>query len=353
MRAVRSWIFGAFVLLRIARRLVSGYLLIRFAWPFMATRAREESVQRWCRDVLRLLGIRLTVVGRMPENPAPRGLLLVSNHVSWVDTLAIHAVVPCGFLAKASVGRWPVIGRLIRKTGGVFVQRSNPFDLQRALDTMALALTGGRSICVFPEGTTTDGASVRAFSTLVFELSAQRNVDVLPIGLRYRQHGAPTRLPAWIGDEAFLPSLLRIAGAEGIVVELIPGDPLPRNPDRAGAAEEAQARIAELAGIVLAPDTLVASGSSQEPIEATADSRVRDLVVAVREWIASERGIPLPQIGDRTPLRSLGIDSLAILRMVLELEERVGLRIDESKLELTSNATVFDLSAAVVRSEAC
>ncbi|MEO8040762.1 MAG: 1-acyl-sn-glycerol-3-phosphate acyltransferase [Betaproteobacteria bacterium] len=350
---MRSWIFGGFVLLRIARRLVSGYLLIRFAWPFMATRAREESVQHWCRDVLRLLGIRLTVVGRMPANPAPRGLLLVCNHVSWVDTLAIHAVVPCGFLAKASVGRWPVIGRLIRKTGGVFVQRSNPFDLQRALETMDHALAQGRSICVFPEGTTTDGAAVRPFSTLVFELSAQRDLDVLPIGLRYRQHGAPTRLPAWIGDEAFLPSLLRIAGAEGIVVELVPGDPLPRNADRTRAAVAARVRIAELAGIALTADALVATGPGVERIEASGDPRVRDLVQVVRKWIAIERGIPLLQVGDRTPLQSFGVDSLAILRMVLELEERIGLRIDESKLELTSNATVFELSAAVIRSETC
>lgn len=348
MSAVRTWIASAIVLARIARRLVSGYLLVRWIWPFMDQRAREASVQRWCRSVLRVLGMELVTTGQ--PLPTGEGLLLVANHVSWVDAVAIHALVPCGFLAKASLRGWPIIGKLIERTGGVFVQRGNPFDLQRALDTMAAELAAGRSICVFPEGTTTYGTSVASFATLSFELAARRGVGALPMGVRYRQHGRPTQLPAWVGDEAFLPSLIRIAGADGLAVEVIVGERLAPLADRALAAEQARAAVAALVDVPLSAAPVVETDPAAPTMETTSPqfSRVAE---AVRAWIAAERNLAPPQISDVASLRSLGIDSLAILRMMVELEERLGLRVDESKLELSSHATVLELSAAVARSE--
>lgn len=351
MSALRTWVASAIVLPRIARRLVSGYLLIRWIWPFMGQRAREASVQRWCRGVLRVLGMELMTTGQ-PLPPSDReGLLLVANHVSWVDAVAIHALVPCGFLAKASLRGWPIIGKLIARTGGVFVQRGNPFDLQRALDTMAAEIAAGRSICVFPEGTTTCGTSVASFATLSFELSAQHGVGVLPVGVRYRQHGQPTQLPAWVGDDAFLPSLVRIAAAKGLTVELVIGARLAPLADRALAAEQARAAVAALVGVPLSMAPGGAPDAVPPNVENVASPQFSRIAEAVRAWIATERKLAPPQISDAASLRSLGIDSLAILRMMLELEERLGLRVDESKLELSSHATVLELSAAVARSE--
>jgi 1-acyl-sn-glycerol-3-phosphate acyltransferase len=279
------------------------------------------------------------------------GLLLVANHISWLDAVVVHALVPCGFLAKASLRGWPLIGRLIERTGGVFVQRGNPFDLRRALDAMASALADGRSICVFPEGTTTDGATVGAFSTLVFELSAQRGVGVLPIGVRYRRHGQPTQVPAWIGDEAFLPSLLRVIASDGLAVEVIAGERLAPVADRARGAEQAREAVAALVGVPLSHVALIAPETEVAPVANAADPRISRIAEAVRAWIAEELKLPPPQVADLASLRSLGIDSLSILRMVTELEERLGLRMDESRLELSSHATVLELSAAMARCE--
>lgn len=351
MQALRSWFWRVIVLLRIARRLVSGYLLIQFVWPFMDRRARDESVQRWCRSVLRVMRIGISAAGQPFPRPDGEGLLLVANHVSWVDTVAIHALVPCGFLAKASLRSWPIIGHLIDRTGGVFVERGNPFALQRALDAMAMALAGGRSICVFPEGTTTDGTSVASFSTLIFELSAQRGVGVLPIGVRYLEHGQPTQVPAWVGDEAFLPSLYRIAASDALAVEVIVGAQLAPAADRSRAAEEARARVAALVGVPLSLEASVVPDEAAARAENATSPRVSRIADAVRNWIADERKTSANEIADLASLRSLGIDSLSILRLVVDLEERSGLRVDESKLELSSHATVLELSAALARCE--
>jgi len=351
LQALRSWFRRVIVLVRIARRLVSGYLLIQFVWPFMDQRARDESVQRWCRSVLRVMRMEILASGQPFPARDGEGLLLVANHVSWVDTVAIHALVPCGFLAKASLRGWPIIGHLIDRTGGVFVERGNPFALQRALDAMARALSGGRSICVFPEGTTTDGTSVAGFSTLVFELSAQRGVGVLPIGVRYLDHGLPTHVPAWVGDEAFLPSLYRIAASDALAVEVIVGERLAPAADRLLAAEQARARVAGLIGVPLSIDASASTVEVAAGIEIATSPAVSRIADAVRDWIAEERKTSAAQITDLASLRSLGIDSLSILRMVVDLEARLGLRVDESKLELSSHATVRELSAALARCE--
>lgn len=343
MATPRSSFAGAAVGLRIAWLLVTGYLLVRAVWPRMSPAARADSVRRWCCRVLRALGIDLVASGGAVPTRGPRGMLLVANHVSWVDAIAIHALMPCGFLAKDSLRGWPIVGDLIARTGGVFVRRGNPFDLQRALDAIDAALAAGQSICVFPEGTTTDGSGVLPFFTLVFELAAQRGADVVPIGVRYLQAGAPSRIPAWVGDEAFVPSLFRIAAAGELAVEVIVGDRLDRAPERQIAAERARHAVAHLLGVPLRQDCELQSGEETSAL----DARAAAIATAVRAWIATDRKVEARRVADRASLRSLGIDSLSILRMVVELEQLLGLRVDESKLDVSSRATVLELSAAM------
>jgi acyl carrier protein len=182
-------------------------------------------------------------------------------------------------------------------------------------------------------------------------LSAQRGVGVLPIGVRYLEHGQPTRVPAWVGDEAFLPSLYRIAASDALAVEVIVGDGLAPAKDRALAAEQARARVAALVGVPLSMDGAVVPVNDMACAEDIADPRVSHIAGAVRNWIAQERNMSTAEIADLAALRTLGIDSLSILRMVVDLEARSGLRVDESRLELSSHATVIELSAALARCE--
>ena len=347
MSTQRPWFARAIAIARIAVLLVTVFLLVRVAWPFMNPQARDAHVQRWCRSVLRALGMDLATSGRELPARGGQGVLLIANHVSWVDAVAIHALVPCGFLAKASLRTWPIIGVLIERTGGVFVQRGNPFDLERVLGTMNAALIEGRSICVFPEGTTTEGGVVLPFSTLVFELAVRHAANVVPMGIRYLQNGAPSRVPAWVGDEAFLPSLFRIAATRGLTVEVMVGSHLEPVPERQRAAEHAREAVASLLGVLLVPG----DGAAASDVDTIPDARAAEIAAAVRAWIAVERKLDALQVADRASLRSLGIDSLSILRIVMELEQRLGLRVDEAKLELSSRATVLELSAAVANAE--
>jgi hypothetical protein len=95
-----------------------------------------RSAPCWARAILRIVGVRVRISGRLPRRRA----LLVANHVSWLDTVVLLAVVPCRLLAKTEVRGWPVVGRLAAAAGTVFIDRSRPRTLPATVAVVAAAL---------------------------------------------------------------------------------------------------------------------------------------------------------------------------------------------------------------------
>ncbi len=176
--------------------------------------------QRWCLRLLSILGVELRVHGALRGGP----VFLVANHVSWLDIPVIAAARPCHFLSKAEVARWPVIGWLARSVGTLFIRRGGGESRQKAEEIRA-HLARGRSILVFPEGTTTDGTGVRRFLPPLFVAAEHATVQT---GL------------AFIGEYEFHHNLWRLMGRERVVVDLTFGTPVPAAAarDRARAARE-------------------------------------------------------------------------------------------------------------------
>src|SRR4051812_30050883 len=98
--------------LRLGRALLhalSGAATIMLRFPRLDAAQREARVQAWSLDMLAVLGIRLELHGQ----PCATGpMLLVANHISWLDILVMHAARYCRFVSKADVKRWPLIGTL-------------------------------------------------------------------------------------------------------------------------------------------------------------------------------------------------------------------------------------------------
>ncbi|MEU7175598.1 lysophospholipid acyltransferase family protein [Micromonospora tulbaghiae] len=209
-----------------------------------ATRGRA-ALRGWALWTLRTLGVRLVVRGRVPRGRA----LLVANHVSWLDVLAVLAVSPARMLAKREVRRWPLVGALAAAAGTVFVDRSRPHDLPATVAQVAGALRSGRSVAVFPEGTTWCGAATDCrpsggFRPAMFEAAVAAGAPVVPLRIGYRYAGDPSTLPAFLGEETLWASVRRVLAARGLTVSvtlsaaLHPGE---------GADRRSLARIAEAA----------------------------------------------------------------------------------------------------------
>lgn len=114
------------------------------------------------RRVCRLLGIRLHIEGAVS---AGQPVLLVSNHVSWLDIPVLSAVAPLSFVAKSEVSRWPFVSALAKLQRTVFVDRGKRSDVARVTSEMTDRLETGDTLVLFAEGTSTDGNRVLPFKT--------------------------------------------------------------------------------------------------------------------------------------------------------------------------------------------
>ena len=171
---------------------------------------------------------------------APRGnVLIVANHVSWLDIFVLQAEQPARFVAKSELARWPVIGRLIRGSGTLFIERTRRRDTERVNRRAADALRSGDAIVVFPEGTTTDGTTVLKFHGSLLQPVVDAEGHLLPVAIRYHDGAGTLSLAAeYAGDTSFATSFWRVCGERRLAVDLIAASPMPgerRAPARARA----------------------------------------------------------------------------------------------------------------------
>jgi 1-acyl-sn-glycerol-3-phosphate acyltransferase len=168
-------------------------------------------LRAWCRAVLAALGVRLEVEGSLSADCE----LLVANHVSWLDVVALNAVRPAVFVCKQEIAAWPVIGRLLRGTGTVFMRRGSARAAYRTMRELSMRLAIGEQVAVFPEGTTSGGAGVLPFRTALLQSALNAGCPIQPVALAYTSEVA-----VYTGDTRFIDSLWAVAGAPGLGVSV-------------------------------------------------------------------------------------------------------------------------------------
>jgi len=176
-------------------------------------------------------GLQVTVRGELPRSPA----LVVANHVSYLDPLAILPVCPALPIAKGEIVGWPIVGSIADALGVTFVRRADGMARVRALRHVDKLLSRGVSVLNFAEGTTTDGLYARPFWRGTFGVAQRLGVPVVPVALRYKDPDI-----AWFDQATFMPHYLRTATRPAIEVELEFGAPL--RPRTGEAPEDFAAR---------------------------------------------------------------------------------------------------------------
>lgn len=166
-----------------------------------------SSFRYWVKDLVRSLNVELQVSGK----PVGQGNLLVSNHVSWVDTVILNHAEPLAFVSRHDVEEWPFIGTFTKRMGSVYVDRSNKFQAYRSIPKLEAKLSSGRSVIVFPESTTSDGSELLPFYGMFLESAVRVGCLVQPVALRYfDKQGNTLREAAYAGDDSFGETLIRM-----------------------------------------------------------------------------------------------------------------------------------------------
>lgn len=186
--------------------------------------------------VARAHDLHVQLRGEVPRTTA----LIVSNHVSYLDPLAILPMCPALPVAKGEVESWPIVGPIGASLGTMFVRRSDPFARARVLRRIHDHLLAGTSVLNFAEGTTTNGERVLPFWRGTFGIAQRLGVPVVPVAIRYRDPAM-----AWCDGATFLPHYMQLTARARVDVTLSFGAPiLPRT----GEAPEAMA--ARVRGVV-------------------------------------------------------------------------------------------------------
>ncbi len=181
---------------------------------------RRPAVRRlWARAAARILGVSIETQGALPEPP----FLLASNHLSYLDIVVLWTLVDGDFVAKSEVRGWPVIGRLAASADTLFVDRSRRADLPRVVDGLSERLSGGRSVLVFPEGTSTAGDSILPFKPGMFEVAGRVGCPTVCARIAYATPpgSSPARTAVcWWGDMTFLDHLYGLLGLPSITARV-------------------------------------------------------------------------------------------------------------------------------------
>lgn len=199
------------------RLILAGVLRCAFIFPFVTPAQRLQQTGRWCGQMARALGVTVEGQGHSHAGSA----LLVANHISWVDILAINAVHPARFVSKADVKHWPVLGWLIGCGGTLFIERERKRDALRVVHQIAASLKQGDTIAMFPEGTTGDGSTLLPFHANLLQAAISTEALLQPIALRYADDdSSPSQAVVWVGDSTLAESIWKVVTARGLRVQV-------------------------------------------------------------------------------------------------------------------------------------
>ncbi len=221
--------------------ILAPYILISLPFQFLITRFDLPLWNLLPRGFHKLscvfLGMRVTVIGH-PERTRPT--LLVSNHISWTDVIAIGSVADLTFVSKSDIARWPVVGFMASMQKTIYVDRTRKRNATRTTREMANRLASGGNVLLFAEGQSDIGTHVLPFrsalvggaQTAMIE-SGARNVVIQPIAVAYTHlQGMPVSrnertMIAWIKSKSVGENIRDILVGSVKSVTIAFGEPKP------------------------------------------------------------------------------------------------------------------------------
>ncbi|MDZ4870361.1 MAG: lysophospholipid acyltransferase family protein [Alphaproteobacteria bacterium] len=250
---------------------------LRFKW-----RIRDVLPIQYARGICAVMGIRVETFGRPCREP---GVLLASNHTSYLDMPVLAAVIPLAFIAKSEVAGWPLFGTLSKLARTVFVERERRTKAGLQADRIRQRLEEGGTIVLFAEGTSSDGNRVLPFKSALLsaadamvtdENGQKRRVLVQPVSVAYtRLHGIPMGREirpyfAWYGDMELVPHLWEAfcLGPIDVMVHYHPPITVDQFPSRKDLTAECERLVAEgVAHALAGRPGAVGPAYEDEPIE--------------------------------------------------------------------------------------
>ncbi len=199
-----------------------GLTLATAVLPLSRKPYRSRLIQWWCKNLLAAFNLRVSSHGYIPApNAQPTTTMFVANHISWSDIHAINSIIALRFIAKSEIKNWPVFGYLVSRANTLFIDRSKKRDAKRTIDVAIQSLQAGDNLCLFPEGTTTDGTTMQPFKSSLIQAAIEAKASIWPVAIRYpHPNGGVNVNVAYAGETTLMESMQNILAQKQPVIEL-------------------------------------------------------------------------------------------------------------------------------------
>ena len=202
-------------------------------------------IQYWAKRLLRILRIKITLSGEVLKFLSKDTYLIVSNHISWLDIPVIFSLKPITFVSASDVKTWPIIGVLAKISGAIFVDRNRKSSLVEVIQAMNHHFKNEKqSICIFPEGITSNGYQVLPFKSNLFQSAFESNKLLLPLSIKYKENNVLTNRTSFHGSTTLFQSFKRVAKSNLIEVVVDIGHPVKPTQSRKDLSLKIQEAIA-------------------------------------------------------------------------------------------------------------
>ena len=202
-------------------------------------------IQYWAKRLLRILRIKITLSGEVLKFLSKDTYLIVSNHISWLDIPVIFSLKPITFVSASDVKTWPIIGMLAKISGAIFVDRNRKSSLVEVIQAMNHHFKNEKqSICIFPEGITSNGYQVLPCKSNLFQSAFESNKLLLPLSIKYKENNVLTNRTSFHGSTTLFQSFKRVAKSNLIEVVVDIGHPVKPAQSRKDLSLKIQKAIA-------------------------------------------------------------------------------------------------------------
>lgn len=189
--------------------------VLLFSW-LLGHRFALGTQQFWSRVMLRVFGVKTVLHGARPKVG-----LMMSNHQSYLDIWIIPKYAITVFVAKAEVRKMPLVGWGASVVNTVYVDRSNKESRAATKSEIAQRIRKGRSVIIFPEGTTGNGNGLLPLKPGMFHVAAEERFPIIPVAIFYENPGL-----AWVGDDNMGAHFFRNFTKWSTTAHIVFGDPM-------------------------------------------------------------------------------------------------------------------------------
>jgi 1-acyl-sn-glycerol-3-phosphate acyltransferase len=205
---------------RLLLHVLYGLLIAGLILPRVGKSRGNLIISRWCRGLLCVLNVGIVTHGDMPDKKLGN-TMFVANHISWLDIFALNSLRTMRFVAKSDIRSWPVIGWLCEKANTLFTERSRRHGAGRMVEIAADCLRAGDCLCLFPEGTTSDGSELLPFKGSLIQAAIDAKSQLWPVAIRYPDaDGSVNKEMAYYGDMSLGQSIKQILAQRSPMIEL-------------------------------------------------------------------------------------------------------------------------------------